>query len=273
MTQTRSGVLRAAHAILAVLVTALAAALMTMAGATNSANAAPIFSDNFDRAADTFVSPWSSKNACAADRLTTDSAVKRKGTYSMKLKVKDSDVSPCTYTSNPRAQVEKTGLFAEGSERWIGHSTFFPANFPTIGTSHWLIFSSYGFRAPYNGSAPGKFRVRSGTSDVIEYARDERTNHDAIWRSTITKGTWTDLVVHVKFSTNASVGFVEVYKNGVRQTMLNGSTRYYYATLKPTQTGAGSWNLSHYRSRGAAPDITLWHDEAKVGTTYSEVAP
>jgi hypothetical protein len=191
----------------------------------------------------------------------------------MRLRVLDGDVNPCTYTENPRAQVEKAGLFAEGAERWIGHSTFFPANFPSIGTSHWLIFSSYGFRAPYDGSAPGKFRVRSGTSDVIEYGRDERTNHDAIWRSAITKGAWTDLVVHIKFSTNSSVGFVEIYKNGVKQTMTNGSTRVYYATLKPTQTGAGSWNLSHYRSRGAAPDVTLWHDETKVGTSYAEVAP
>ena len=240
----------------------------------NPANAAPVFSDNFDRDADTFVSPWSSKDACAADRLTTDSALKRKGTHSMKLTVKDSDVSPCTYTTNPRAQVEKQNLFAEGSERWMGHSTYFPSNFPTIASNHWLIFSSYGFREPWNGSSPGKFRVKSGTSDRIEYARDERTGHDAIWTGSITKGAWTGLVVHIKFSTDPAVGYVEIYKNGSLQTLANGKTRYYYATLKPGQSGAGTWNLSQYRSKGAASEITMYHDEViKVGSSYAEVAP
>lgn len=100
--------------------------------------AAPVvyFSDNFDRAADTFVPPWSNTDACAAGRLTTDSAIKRKGTHSMKVRVLDSYVSPCTYTTNPRAQVEKQDLFSEGDDKWVGHSTYFPSNFPTIGTNH-----------------------------------------------------------------------------------------------------------------------------------------
>ena len=233
----------------------------------------PLFSDNFDRETDAFVPSWSNSNACAADRLTTDAGVTRKGSHSLKLRVLDSDVSPCTYTENPRAQVEKTGLFADGSERWVGHSTFFPSDFPTIGSSHWFIFSSYGFRSPYNGSAPGKFRVKSGTSDVIEYARDERYNHDALWESKIIKGQWTDLAVHIKFSTSESAGFVEIYKNGAKQTLKDGSTRKYYATLKPSQTGSGSWNLSQYRSKGAVSSATIYHDEVKVGTSYEAVAP
>lgn len=115
--------------------------------------------------------------------------------------------------------------------------------------------------------------MKSGTSSTIEFGRDERYNQDAIWEGTITKGSWTDLVVHIKFSTDPAVGFVEIYKNGVLQTQKNGQTRTYYATLKPDQTGAGNWNLNQYRSKGAANDITIYHDEAKVGDSYAAVAP
>lgn len=268
----RSSSVRRVLWFLAVMIAVVMAASAT-APVAKPANGATVFLDNFDRDADTFTGSWSSQNACADDRLTTDSTLKRGGTHSLKLTVKDGDVSPCTATSNPRSQVGKNDLFADGSERWMGHSTYFPSDFPTIGRDHWLIFSSYGFRAPYNGSAPGKFRVKSGTSDSIEYGRDERYGHDAIWEGKIKKGDWNDLVVHIKFSTDPAVGYVEIYSDGSLQTLKNGKTRFYYATLKPDQTGAGSWNVSQYRSKGAASEITLHQDEVKVGTSYDEVAP
>ncbi len=69
--------------------------------------------------------------------------------------------------------------------------------------------------------------------------------------------------MRVRFSHDPSVGFVELWHNGVKQRFSNGEDRIYYATLMPGQAAvAGQW--ANYRQSGTAPVVTLYHDAVTI---------
>ena len=108
--------------------------------------------DDFDRDDDTFVPPWQWVNRCSTDRLTTTTSVVRHSTHAAKFTVHDDDVSPCTPTDNPRAQLDGDRVFSEGIERYIGWSTHFPGDFPYIPGTGWFASMSL-FGPPLQGKS------------------------------------------------------------------------------------------------------------------------
>jgi hypothetical protein len=81
-------------------------------------------------------------------------------------------------------------------------------------------------------------------------------------------------VLHVKWSTDPSGGFVEIWRGGVQQTLANGLTRMYLATFVPAVNGTGNNNLRMNLDRSAAFPLgttVLYHDDIRVGRTYASV--
>jgi hypothetical protein len=224
------------------------------------------------------LSQWSLNQSCPGGVATVTSPV-RSGRYAAKFTVSDSSTNancPLVPTSDPRAQLVGPPMFTEGSDDYIGFSTYFPANFPTISSGWMQIAEIYG--PPYGGSPSIGIDV---TGNRLTLDRDPTHIWDTIWisPSEIPKGVgWENFVLHVKFSTDPSVGFVELWLNGVRQAFTNGAQRIYYDTLVPgVNWNGGSPNrlyLNQYRS--ATPllgTVTLYHDAARVGSSYASVAP
>jgi hypothetical protein len=222
---------------------------------------------------DSTLSGWS--NQSCPDGVTVVSNPTGARGYAAKFTVSDTSTDancPLVPTENPRAQLVGPGMFKPGDDRYIAFSTFFPAGFPT--TTDWFqIAEIYG--APWGGSPPIGIDV-VGNRLTLDTGM---AHHGAIWTSStdIAKGTgWEDIVLHVKFSTDPSVGFVELWRNGVRQTFTDGSQRFYYDTLVPgvNDGSPNSLILNEYRS-GSTPMGTVWlyHADVKVGTSYASVAP
>ena len=179
-------------------------------------------------------------------------------------------------SGHPNANIQSPPLFSTGNDLYIGFSTYFPSTFPFpvctpyVGGCWMQVMEIYG--APYKGPSPISLNVWG--------SHFELWNHTGtIWSSptNITPGTWQDTVFHVHFDTSASVGFVEVWLNGVMQTFANGSQRFYDATLQPGVnccTTPDRLYLDQYR--GANPTlgtVTLYHAAVKVATTYAAAAP
>jgi hypothetical protein len=236
-----------------------------------------IFSDTFDRDADTFVPPWAQVSEQAPDRITTDSSVARKGTHSVKFTVAGTD-NPSGFGVRADLAGPSTGPAAlcEGDERYIGWSILFPSDFTSqLSQNGWVAVAEDGFGSPYG--YPSLNFAFDGGPNGGRFVLDSRTgglnNPQAIWSVNPTYGQWMDVVTHVKFSTDPSVGYVELWINGVRQTFSNGSQRYYQNTLLPGADTCGRIQHQNYRDPAMSGTVTLYQDEIKMGTSYAAVAP
>jgi hypothetical protein len=227
-----------------------------------------LFSDTFDRDADTFEPPWDLARRAATDRLTTDPTVVRKGTHSAKFQVHDSD--GLAGTTDSRALLENQGRFCEGADRYLGWSWYLPANFPaSMPSGSWITIGQIGHGPPGDYS-PLHFSYAGSSINLINHQHGQ-------WRTVgsipTQRGQWQDVVAHVKFSKSTSIGFVELWLNGQPVTLSSGSTRQYMNTINQNNaSGCGNWMLTLWRNKGYWEWLTLYYDEAKVGTSYAAVA-
>jgi hypothetical protein len=238
------------------------------------------FSDTFDRDADTFVPPWYWTIQAAPDRLQTVSSPVRKGSHSLKMTVPSSD-NPNGWGSRADVYGPTTGAASvgEGDERWVGWSLYLPSNFQSQLTSRgWILLAEHGYatylqpRVAYyfiggpvgSGASVFELEIRPGSSNTPT----------TIFAMQPTYGVWMDVVAHYKFSTNPSVGYVELWVNGQQKTFSNGSQRYYTNTLEPGAPNRGKIQHANYRAAGSmGSSITLYQDEIKMGGSYAAVAP
>eukprot|EP00026_Physarum_polycephalum_P014058 Phypoly_transcript_14528.p1 GENE.Phypoly_transcript_14528~~Phypoly_transcript_14528.p1 ORF type:complete len:264 (+),score=33.70 Phypoly_transcript_14528:55-846(+) len=236
-----------------------------------NANGTIVFAEDFEEGN---LNQWNVQ-ACP-EGVTISSAYARTGNHSAKFTVNDGDThAKCSSvpTDNPRAQlVSQKGLFTNGDEFYIAVSVFFPPGFPQ--PKDWFqIAELYG--PPFAGSPSMGVDICQGNR--ICFQRDASHNFDDIWVSSpIVLGKWRDIVLHVKFSTDPSVGFVGIYDDGVQQKMSNGQSLVYYQTLSSVNWNGTPNNLFLNQYRSADENlgtVTLYHDAVKVGTTLESVMP
>lgn len=192
----------------------------------------------------------------------------RKGSKAVRMTTTDS----CA--SSGRAQIVSNFRLNDGDEYYFSDSVYFSPDFP-IDRGSWLQFGEI-YGPPHGGPPTMGFDAdRScGASGLRACVNDVDRS---IWTSPteLERGRWHDFVYRVKLSTNASVGFMEVWHNGVKQTMKNGQQRTYYQTLKPGVNWNGSGNyyrVNLYRSANWGT-TTLYHDEVAIGKTFESVYP
>jgi hypothetical protein len=86
-------------------------------------------------------------------------------------------------------------------------------------------------------------------------------------------GAWHSVVLHVQFSKDASVGYLEVWFDGRRQIMSNGEDRIYFPTVCPDDTYVYP-KLGVYGMDDAIGDGPQhWFDSPRIGTSYEAVVP
>ena len=230
---------------------------------------APIWVGNFETGD---ISQWALNQSCPGQPQIVTSP-SRAGRYAAAFTVTDRSTiqyCPDVAVTNPNAHLNSPALFAPGDERYVGASFFFPAGFPQP-PSWFQVFEIYG--PPFGGSPTMEIDVEG---DRLTFARDETHGYDMPWRSsTAIGGRWEDVVLHVKMSTDPSVGFVELWHNGVRQTFDDGSKTLRYNTIVPSVNGGGPNRIEagQYRSKVAMGTVTTYMDEVRIGPTYESVAP
>jgi hypothetical protein len=209
------------------------------------------------------------------------SPVHRGWRHSLRFRVSGDSVSAnCPIlgsAGNPNANLISPPLFRPGDDVYIGFSVYFPPNFPSICTPFvpgcfMQVAEVYG--QPFRGSAPVAVQVIGNQLALGTHA------YGTIWRSptAIRRGTWEDIVLHVRFSTQRSGGFVALWLNRRQRRFGNGDYRFHEATLLPgvTWDGVHANTLDLQQYRGPHPSlgtVDLYETGAKVGTTYAAAAP
>ena len=221
------------------------------------------------------LSQYATAQQCAPSRIKVYSAAShptwpapRQGSYAARFNVYDTDVYPCTSTQNPRAQIGSSNFIKEGDEYWVAFSVYFPTNLPDVTPYDWVVIQSF-YGSPGGGSGPTHFVLgwdgRLGKT-VLSYPETGLA-------IPLVRGQWLDLMAHVKFSKNPSLGWVEVYYNGVQQKLpACNCMRMVKQTINSETTSALHSKLAFYRKAGMWPGaVSVFFDRHRVGLTRASV--
>ncbi len=227
------------------------------------------------------LSQYASVQACGADRVTVINDPMGLPRKAAKFTVYDSDVSPCTPTDNPRAQILGPNNIQLNGDYWIGYSVLIPSNIPSTTASgdNWItLHSVYGL--PFDANTNGineAMNLNPGSQMFYSRLSAEYQFKNA-WTYPMVKGKWVDVVIHLRMSTNATVGFKETWINtgsGWQMTKFaNGQTRYYVNTVNAANGGGPNHSkLTFYRRKGIMGVGTIYYAGHKVGSGFGSVAP
>jgi hypothetical protein len=212
----------------------------------------------------------------------------RAGQYILKVTAYDTDTMTGPWsgstsigqrppTDNPRAQLQ--GPYATynkaGAETYYHQSIWVPPETTMPGGNSFQLLTQW-HGTPFTASP--NFALTSGGNGVTN--RWAVTNdvgaHVNIWfgpTGGIARNQWHDFTYRIKWS-YGSDGFIELWYNGVKQTLQNGQQRWTGVTLKGDQSQGVAFYVSHYRHKGDIPGpVTYYYDAVKVGSTFSIVQP
>lgn len=260
---------RTLGALLAIAVPAVAAAPASAASATGLDLPGSILRTADYESGST--SQWSGCQRSQSYSVTTSSTNVRQGRHAGRFEVRDGD-NPIGYGERAECQIDTAEY--EGHERWYSWSTYFAPDFPVSNsTSGWALFSQWHAKA--NGSPPVGLYLEGGKMVLKLHRQSGPMNFVGIispWGMDLAsnRGRWIDIRMHVKWSGSDSIGFVELWIDGVQQKMNwpnggnasafggVGATRVRSRTLVP---GYGVYyKQGYYRYDGLSGTAVIHHD-------------
>jgi hypothetical protein len=203
------------------------------------------------------LSQWGVVHSEAADRVTVGMSgpSPREGGYRGRFEVRPGDVGS---DSGNRAEVTAPrpgGWFAEGQERWIRQAVYVPSQTLERRWRQVTQYSANGVGSPavalflVGGTRP-RFEVRHGDSSTTDWVGP-----------TLRFDRWYDIAVHMRYSSNRSSGFIEIYLDGVRQKLTNRRTRRYRTTR---EHGKAYLKVGLYRDAAHSTTNVVYHDNVRV---------
>ena len=215
-------------------------------------------------------------------RMQTQTSVVRQGKYAARFEVRDGDYPG--FPSGERSEVNESGSVngTVGSERWYQWSFQLANGFPVA--RDWQVYSQW--HGYIDGSPPiaiganswffpnGQWGidVNSYTSSNTDTGRTEY----AIWKTPQKTGVWNDIKLHIKWSPDPTVGFIEFWYNGVRQTFTGApcanQTRCYVRTMIPGDRGV-YFKQGLYRDNNSTTTGIIYEDGFSAATTEAGLQP
>jgi hypothetical protein len=187
----------------------------------------------------------------------------RNGTHSFYSEVRDGVTIFGTERSEwANGPGESTNYrYAPGDETYTAVSVYPASDFPTF--SHWSLVTQW--KGPYEGTPPQQISLISDQWAIV--GSGQVSPRPRLVFGTIQRGAWNDFIVHHRWSSDPTVGFVEVWFNGVLalpKTFLKTCD-----TTTPLFLDVGM-----YRDSGPTTGTArMWIDAIKIGLTKAAVAP
>lgn len=215
-------------------------------------------------------------------RMQVQSSVVRQGKYAARFEVRDGDYPG--FPSGERSEVNESGSVngTTGSERWYQWSFQLGNGFPIA--RDWQVYSQW--HGYIDGSPPIAIGANSWNFpngqwgiDVNSYTSSNtntgRTEY-ALWKTPQKTGVWNDIKLHIKWSSDPSVGFIEFWYNGARQTFTGApcanQTRCYVRTMIPGDKGV-YFKQGLYRDNNSTTTGVIYEDGFNVATTEAGLQP
>ncbi len=154
----------------------------------------------------------------------------------------------------------------KGDDLYFAVSTYLEPGFPV--NTGWQVLTQW--KNDGTGSPPLELTVRENSSVFrvdggYGYPSGPRMSGQDV--GPVVTGQWIDWVFHIRFSSDPSVGSVDVWRNGA--PVMSGFHPL-GGTLYP---GLNSYlKNGYYRSGAITTDGHVWEDNVRVGTSYSSVS-
>jgi Polysaccharide lyase len=210
--------------------------------------------------------PWNDVGGIPPTLVT---APVRDGRYAIALTLTgatDPDAGICCGSRNEL--VPRFRDVQEGDDLYFGFSTYLAPGFPTSGG--WQVITQ--FKQNFDGSPPLSLNVEERQYELEGgYGHPDGPDEFSRPIGPAITGVWVDWVLHVRFSADPQVGFVEVWQNGVA---VLGRFAPHSGTLYPgTGDRAGSYvKTGPYREPTVQVPGTMFLDDWRIGTSYVAVA-
>jgi hypothetical protein len=202
------------------------------------------------------LSQWTESQQVAPDRMQVVDAPVRQGKHALRVEVRQGD-DPIN-ASGDRAELVWTPVETEGNDRYYAWSTMWATDFPSVAT--WQAFTQW-HHTGNTGTPPLEMYVNGETMYLAIGAHET-----VVWTHPLERGAWHDFILHVKWSSDPNVGFVELWYDGKQELRkTNGDTMY------PGQDNILKQGL--YRNDTIAAVGVLYHDGMTVATTLDDVLP
>lgn len=140
-------------------------------------------------------------------------------------------------------------------ERWVAWDMKFDSTWPVLNAgSGWCVIQQW---HQATGSASPAVCLDVDTDDVIYLANNDATGFQRTAVQAVVRNTWQRWVMHIKFSENAAVGYVDLWVDGVlkinhefRKTLIPGDTSCYLKTgiyRDPVNTATGILYFDNFK--------------------------
>jgi len=231
--------------------------VLSLAAFASTASARVLWNANAERA---WNEEWANYSCQDGSRVQQVQAPAAQGSRAYRLEVRDGDDSYGERCELGQGNPTRTGfpLFNDGDERWISFQTYLPDDYPTH-LRTWNVFMQLKQLHSF-GTPAVSMEIQDGNF-VLMNSDTNGTSSNTVrrWQGPAIKNRWVKFTLHVKFSPDARVGYIELYGDldggGVKQLM----QRTYMHTMKVD--GNGATVQSHSR-------IGLYRNPAVSGTTH-----
>lgn len=197
------------------------------------------------------------------------------GTPTLRVEVRQGDL--VAGTNGVRAELWKEENEQEGVERWYAWRTLFPADFPSF--DQWAVWCQW-HQAYLPPVPPSTEWTTAGVSPPVEFAlgkgklcfnlNDVNAGARTLWTAPIPRGRWMDVILHVRWSLDPTLGFVEVYIDGkvvVPKTF--AATNFKHSPPLPPNY----LKFGFYRARDIAPTTVIYHQSFRSSDALADVLP
>lgn len=167
-----------------------------------------------------------------------------------RCEIRDGDVPDFGGGERCEVRAPSSADVSEGDERWYEFSMKLDSAsaLPSSGAGWFIVMQWHAG----SGSPPCCIELKN---DGNLYVRNNALNWQNLLGS-LSDRQWHDFVLHVKFSNNASTGFIEGWRDGVKT--LNLTSR------RTMSSSSCYYKQGIYRDAGESNTVILWHDGLRV---------
>jgi hypothetical protein len=225
-------------------------------GLTRTASASVLWRGDFSTSN---LTQWTGAEVVSSDRLAVVKDPLGSGKLVLKATVHQGD-DPINSSGNRNEVFYSGDDVGNGkAERYYHWRTLWPSDYASENT--WQLFTQW-HQYQGGGSPPVEFFVNGENVNLTVL----KLGDHPIWQTSLQRGVWHDFVFHVRWSTDASVGFVELWYDG---------TLAIPKTYAATMFGSDGVYLKQglYRNETISATQSVFHTGMALGTTLDDVWP